>query len=266
MSNLFDRDIGVDDLDKPIYRIFPQWALAEAIRLRRLTLVPPHFWDDPFEIVERLVGIDFKSKEGKIRQEIIGQSLSHIYAQSWSATAESDTLLRAYSRVVKDPRHDRNIYPGDEGVQVKTTARKLLNAMESSFAERPVRAFIGDVQYASTEAIVQSLANKIGSVRGDIFLEEDNRIKLLMMKRQGFSHENEVRIGVLARDGFENHERVLHFNVDIDALIDEITFDPRLAAFEEKERQRDFRALGYKGPFGCLELYQKNLFLVQLDE
>ncbi|AZC20107.1 hypothetical protein [Pseudomonas sp. CMR5c] len=266
MSNLFDRDIGVDDLDKPIYRIFPQWALAEAIRLKRLTLVPPHFWDDPFEVVERSVGINFRSKDGPFRQEILGQNLSPIYAQSWSATAESDTLLRAYSRVVKDPRHDRNLCPGDEGVQVRTTARKLLSALESGLDNKPVRPFIGDVHYADTEAIVQSLANQVSLARSAIFEDEDNRIKLLMMKRLGFAHENEVRIGALSRDGFKNPDPVLHFDVDIHSLIDEITFDPRLAMFEERERQRVFEGFGYKGPFGSLKLYEKKLFLVELHE
>ena len=54
------------------------------------------------------------------------------YAQCRSATGDSDTLLRAYSHVVIDAGSGRNLYPGSEGVLVKSTPRKLLFALRGS--------------------------------------------------------------------------------------------------------------------------------------
>ncbi len=46
--------IGIPDPDPkntPIYRIFPLWFFEELLRLKQLVLVPPHLWEDPFEIL-----------------------------------------------------------------------------------------------------------------------------------------------------------------------------------------------------------------------
>jgi hypothetical protein len=43
--------IAINDLDSPIYRIFPLWFFEEALRLRQLVLVAPERWEDPWEIL-----------------------------------------------------------------------------------------------------------------------------------------------------------------------------------------------------------------------
>src|ERR1039457_6010799 len=104
------------------------WFLEEAIRLRLLVLVAPHLWEDPFELIGSAIAVNQRVGD-RIQQTIINQSLPTPYAQAWSATAESDTLLRAYSRVIKDPHFRRNVVPRDEGVRVRSTPRKLLRAL-----------------------------------------------------------------------------------------------------------------------------------------
>jgi|GEM_PF-2984559 len=102
--------IRVPDPDDSIYRIFLLWFFEEVLRLKQLVLVSPRNWEDPYEIIGESIAVDIE-RDGRIQQEIINQSLPPVFAQCWSATAESDTLLRTYSRVEKDPHSRRNTQP-----------------------------------------------------------------------------------------------------------------------------------------------------------
>lgn len=246
--------LDIDDLDKPIYRIFPQWALAEALRLKELTLVPPHFWEDPYEIIERKIAVTVMDGDIARPQIILGGGLTPIFAQSWSSTAESDTLLRAYSRVVKHPHHGRNTCPGEEGVKVRTTPRKLIRAVLDGTNGTDASPFIGDVLYLSTEELHSCLSGLIATAGPHVFDDSANRIRLLMLKRDGFSHEREVRVGVIAPQ--PKGSSVFKVKIDPNSIFEEITFDPRLIEFERKERIRDFEELGFTGTFGESNLYQ----------
>ncbi|AXJ04890.1 hypothetical protein CFN16_12410 [Pseudomonas fluorescens] len=75
-----------------------------------------------------------------------------------------------------------------------------------------------------------------------------------MLKRDGFSHEREVRVGVIAPQ--PNGSSVFKVKIDPNSIFEEITFDPRLIEFERKERIRDFEELGFTGTFGESNLYQ----------
>ncbi|HEV8413037.1 MAG TPA: hypothetical protein VGQ49_05550 [Bryobacteraceae bacterium] len=112
------------DPDEQIYRIFPLWFFEEALRLKYLVLAPPSKWDDPFELMPERSVIDIDGEQTPLQT-----LLKLVFAQCWSRTKESDTLWRAYSRVSKDPHAGRNIHPREEGVQVRSTPRKLLDAL-----------------------------------------------------------------------------------------------------------------------------------------
>lgn len=246
--------LDIDDLDKPIYRIFPQWAFAETLRLKELTLVPPKFWEDPYEVIEQKIAVTVVKGNKARPQQILGGGLTPIFAQSWSSTAESDTLLRAYSRVVKHPHHSRNTCPGEEGVKVRTTPRKLIKAVLDGTNGTSASPFIGDVHYLSTEALHDFLASLISAYGPNVFEEPANRVRMLMLKRDGFAHEREVRIGVIAAN--PSGSPVFKVRINPDDIFEEITFDPRLVEFERKERIRDFQTLGFSGTFGESQLYQ----------
>jgi len=120
--------IGIENPDEPVYRIFPLWYFEEALRLRQLVLVNPAVWEDPYEVLpERLMLQDLRPDNFK--EKMFNVFLRPAYAQCWSRTKESDTLMRAYSRVVLDSHHKRNTTPETEGVRVRSTPRKLLAAM-----------------------------------------------------------------------------------------------------------------------------------------
>jgi hypothetical protein len=100
---LFDQAIETPSPDTAMFRVFKLWQLEEALRLRSLWLNPPSAWDDPFEAFLEKTVMEATSTP---------LPLARAYAQCWSATGESDTLLRAYSYVAKDRTTGRNLYPG----------------------------------------------------------------------------------------------------------------------------------------------------------
>ena len=256
--------IRITDPDKPIYRIFPLWFLEEALRLRQLVLIPPRSWEDPYEIVGDAIQVS-RWEGDRWQQEIINQSLPPAYAQCWSETSESDTLLRAYSRVVKDPHFGRNTCPRDEGVRVRTTPRKLLRAIIEGTRSAPKGScFLGSVQYLSEEGVLQTIANAIGHVGKEVFRIPSNRAKLLLLKRMAFAHEAEIRI-IYVRDQSEPALPLLRVPIRPNEVFDQITFDPRLSAFERVERETVIRSLGYEGELTESLLYMGALLEVALN-
>ena len=132
MANDRVKHVRIQNLDQPIHRIFPLWRFEEVLRLKQLTFVKPSMWIDPREdlcskfFLQPKLGAGFQ-KSG--RQ--LSDYLAAAWAQCWSYEADSDVMLRAYSRVILDPIARRNTTPSEEGVRVTTTARQLIASMNS---------------------------------------------------------------------------------------------------------------------------------------
>jgi hypothetical protein len=108
--------IGIDDPDMPIYRIYRNWFFQNDIRLKQSVLVDPELWTDKYELLPWRCKII--QRNPKYQAAMSQNYMLPVYAQCWSATEESETLLRAYSRVVLDKYTSRNKVPGEEGVTV----------------------------------------------------------------------------------------------------------------------------------------------------
>jgi hypothetical protein len=253
--------IGIPNLDRPLYRIFPLWFFEHALRVNGgcLVLVPPTAWEDPYEdLCARIV----MAAPDRSQKELSGY-LRPTYAQCWSFEGESDALLRAYSRVTRDHITQRNVEPKYEGVQVRTTPRKLVSALNAFLNKRKdpsLKFYLGIVEYVSD--FPQVIINRL-NLEGPVAIGEgEDRVRSLLFKREAFRHEAEVRIILLApRDA-----KWEHFVVDINPneVFEEVRFDPRLALFERKEREKLARDLGYMGPFADSGLYQNTIFLTPL--
>lgn len=192
------------------------------------------------------------------RMRGLEEYLNPVYAQCWSNTEESDTLLRAYSRVVKDSRHQRNLHPGNEGVRVTSTPRKLLQLVESN--ERQLSDFdiyAGAVKYMSTDDVGAHVLQKEREVGIQNIGSGRNRAETLLLKRSEFSSENEVRI-LLVKKSIKTpkDKNVLSIRFDPSEVFDKIVLDPRLVMFEADERKDWLKRRGYKGT-----IYQSGLYI-----
>jgi hypothetical protein len=257
--------LGIADPDAPIYRMFPLKYIRQALSEHKLALVSPSVWPDPFENLVVMTGITYTG-ERPYRQEFFDKTRRQVFAQCWSRTAESDAMWRIYSRVEKDLATNRNTCSNAEGVRVRTTSRKLLGALWGWCPTAPVEdcCFLGRVQYSSDQQVLQELANIVGREGIAAFAGGRGHATALLSKRDAFAHEQEIRLVYVEPDDVATVGRLRFMTIDPEAVFEELTCDPRLAAADVAERTAEFRALGYAGTVNKSQLYQRVLLEVHL--
>lgn len=250
-----------DDFDRPLYRIFPLCYFKSALSEKRLTLVRPTVWEDPHEDICEKGQMSAKNFETKR----LLPYLQPAFAQSWSLDGDSDALLRAYSRVIKDESTKRNIEQKYEGVQVKTTVRKLLGALatfSNSVHDKNFEFYLGSVKYVENPA--QEITNGLNSHGPKVLGEGYGRAQSLLLKRLAYRHESEVRIVVLSKS--QTDDKLFNLNIDPNKLFERVKFDPRLVTSERLEREKQAKELGYHNDFEQSFEYQYTLFTMVMTK
>jgi hypothetical protein len=89
--------------------------------------------------------------------------------------------------------------------------------------------------------------------------------RALLIKREPFQHEREVRlIYVEHREGYGNG-RLFSIPTDPNLLFEEVVLDPRLQAEDVREREAELRSLGFNGPVTKSDLYQSEMHEIMLE-
>ncbi|MDE9455803.1 DUF2971 domain-containing protein [Xenorhabdus bovienii] len=226
-----------DLLDKPIYRIMPIHRFLQLLEEKKLTLVKPKKWDDPFE--NALLNCAFETSDGETGSFAAKDS---IYGQCWTFHRETDAMWRIYS-------HDK------DGVRISTTPRKLLTALQTAEPKyHNLKCFIGKVSYLSKK----NLLEKLQSI--DLFNANGSGIaESLLYKRTEFKHENEIRLIYLGDDNASISD-IFQFDIDPAKLLDRVLFDPRMEknlrqayilAIKKKDCKTEVkRSILYDAPIG----------------
>lgn len=258
--------VRLKDLDTPVRRIFPLGRLLDAVRTRSMGLVSPYMWDDPREDLATLCMLDgHRVPERKGKQQALSAYLAPTWAQCWSLNPGSDTLLRAYSQLNIDKRTGCSVDTTREGVSVMTTVRHLLSASEGWHgAGADCHVIVGRVEYSSDEEIAQRIVNACAQHGPEFFRTIQGRVDSLLHKRKYFSHEEEVRLLMVSRS-IHRTEPVRHFEIDPAVLFQSVSFDPRLAEGERRQREEDLREAGYLGTVLKDPSYQRNMYLLQME-
>jgi hypothetical protein len=220
-------NIDLKDIDTPIYRVFSRERFIEFFTSKKLTLVKPKLWEDPFE--NFILNATGKTKDGlKFRIEF----RERYYGQCWTTKRESDAMWRIYS-------------PEKTGIKVKTTIRKLFTALlEHVDDQNNTSCFIGKVEYFSKKKLLE-LLNDPDKMRQNINDKTGKgQASTLLLKRIAFSHEKEVRI--IYNSTKDLHSDIYSFNVNPFDLIDQIVFDPRIEYENFKTDKILLKSWGYK--------------------
>lgn len=253
--------VDIPDWDISIFRIFSWKFLEDFLKTKELSLVNPQLWDDPFELLAEWIVVE-NSDNPKQQQFPLAGKLPRIFAQSWSKTAHSDTLQRAYSRVEKDKSTGRNMLKYQEGVQIKTSPRKLMAVIERwANLDPETFVFLGAVKYGSRAEVAQNVVNLVGRAGINGLTDPKVSVNTLLMKREAFAHESEIRL-IVTDKKLHRPAELLRIPVEPEALIDSVMIDPRLQPFERIERQQEIESWGYKGPFETSDLYQRTFLRV----
>jgi hypothetical protein len=203
-----------NSLDFPIYRIISIVRFLELLNTKKLVLPNTSIWEDVYENYFLKKPINFQNHKVSLKDQIVC-----MYGQCWSKLIESDALWRIYS--------------GDKkSVKIKSTPSKILKGIISS----------KDYDYTKILGIKSGIVSYhskdyIKKIFNDVKLKHifnnasEFMIKSLFIKRNEFSHEQEVRI--ILKYTFTNDisqcfdEKIKKFSIAPNDLIDEVVFDPR---------------------------------------
>lgn len=210
-----------EDLDEPIYRIMSVSSLLQCLVKKQMALVHPSMWDDPFE--NWLLSSSARcSSTGELSS--LESIHNKVTGQCWTRHSETDAMWRIYS-------------PDSNGVKVKTTPRKLLEALKQNDPKfGDINSFIGKVQYECEKSLELAL------LKIDVLNTNGSGIaETLLYKRKEFSHEEEIRLIHI-----NSSARIHLFNIDPNSLLEEAMFDPRIdknikSAFEAAIKKEGFR-------------------------
>lgn len=252
---MFSNLIGIDP-DTPIYRIFKYKHLRDALTSRELTLSSPSKWDDPFENILVKMQLEYIDESGRKAQLCLDSKRDAVYCQCWSLLSESDAMWRIYSSLKKDNcgLHDDS---ENEGILVKTTARKLIDMLGKEKPDFfPENCFLGRVEYLDKSIALNQMETEVRCYRSEAYSGGKGHARSLLIKSMPFKHEEEVRLIVVSPDGGDG------ISFDPNALFDEIVLDPRLHVDRVSKRRVELRELGYMGSVERSDLYQGELYLI----
>ncbi len=237
--------IDIRDKDTPIYRVFSKDRLLEMFQDRKLTLVVPALWDDPFE--NFLAGCKAFLTESKVWTSLDGV-FKNCFGQCWTYQKDSDAMWRIYSGDKKN------------GGRVKTTPIKLLNAIYDPRNPFAVMSyFIGQVQYLDEQQIRTYFTDDRFTATIVLDPTGRNQIAPLLIKRAEFEHEREVRlIFQYCKDGFSRTlpDKIWKFDINPNALFDEVVFDPRISDTDLATCQQELVKLGFTRTIDRSPLYR----------
>jgi hypothetical protein len=237
--------IDIRDQDTPIYRVFSKDRLLEMFRDRKLTLVVPALWDDPFE--NFLAGCKALLTESKTWVRLDG-IFKNCFGQCWTYQKDSDAMWRIYSGDKKN------------GARVKTTPARLLEAIYDPTNPFAVMSyFIGQVQYLDEQKIRAYFMDDEFTARIALDATGRNQIVPLLIKRTEFEHEKEVRlIFQFCKDGFSGTlpDKIWKFDIDPNALFDEVVLDPRISGTDFATCREELVNLGFTGMIDYSPLYR----------
>ncbi|MET0012037.1 MAG: DUF2971 domain-containing protein [Sedimenticola sp.] len=224
-----------NELDKYVYRIISLERLLELFVTSKNVLVKPAKWEDKFENFILIAKVKHSS------ENIVEYNIhDRIYGQCWTFEKSSDAMWRIYS-------------PNKDGLRIRTKVRTLLESMYEAHPHLPeLRCCLGKVKYKKDKELME-VAN---SIFDDDGISVENIFKSLLVKRNAFKHENEVR---LLYDGWteENTDNSLYsYDFNPHKIISQIMIDPRRKYLEfQKIKQIIKETTGYEGDIKRSLLY-----------
>lgn len=238
--------------DTPIFRYYELIDLIYLLIEKKNKLVKPERWDDPYENI--LLKQILRTKDGV--EYHLHELRKEYYAQCWTLNKdESDALWRIYS-------------PNKSRIRVRTTIGKLYETFCKGCDNGGASRFIGKVNYKSKDDITTFL-NDPKTIKQTISDNEEKKlVKTLLVKRNEFVHENEIRLiyrGNERRDDLENP--IFCYDIDPSYLIEEILFDPRIdKTFYYYHKNIIQKELNFDGEIKMSDLYEIPLLKLIVDK
>lgn len=230
-------NLSQSDLDRPIYRVFTKERFSEMLITRKLVLVRPSLWEDPFE--NYIMNATGELKDGRLFKM---EFRERFYGQCWTLKKESDALWRIYA-------------PDENGIKVQTTIRKLFNVLYNRAGTfRDISCFIGKVRYYKKKELTDRLTDSALILSLITDTTGVGQARTLLFKRNAFIHEREVRLIYYAQKKIESKTYAIEINPT--ELFDRITIDPRCKYRNFVRLKKEFQDMGFDRPIIRSLLYK----------
>ncbi len=229
----------------------------QILESKKLTLVRPKLWDDPFE------SFLLKSKGKRKTGEIVNfdQIREKFYGQCWTLKEESDGIWRNYAK-------------NENEIRVKTTVRELMEAFyDKTNSCHSLSYFIGKVDYYP-ETTLRKWVEKPGYLKSHFDSSGKCLCKTALLKRKEFDYEKEVRLIFIAptndseacvSNPWDHKKDWFSFEINPSELFDSLLIDPRMPENLAKSFANIFEKLGYSGEIKQSTLYQEPYLWAPFD-
>ncbi len=230
-------NLSSDEINGPFYRYTDFGRLVEMFSKKEMTFVRPEKWDDPFE--NYIIDPDVRFTDGSFMRLVYRQV---IHGSCWTKKSVSDSMWRIYSQ-------------DKISVRIKSTPEKLGLAIQESIKKYEDSSwYIGKVKYlyqSQIESKAADFANRFFKSK-----EDKTAAEAILLKRASFSHEQEVRVIVVDRNG-KSKKGILKIKLDPHQIIDSILVDSR-ASDEWFDVYSHYlkNVIGFKGRVSKSTLYK----------
>lgn len=234
---------GKIDEATEIYRFLPFTRLRDIYAANQTSFRQTIKWDDPFE--NFLFKCSLRDSSGNLVS--LEEIAKKWYGQCWTLEKETDALWRIYSG-------DKN------SVRISTTVGKLFRSFYNRRdGSAPITHYMSSVKYLERTAIEDflrqtSFSSLIGGAQNIQFAA------LLSVKRIEFGHEREVRL-LKCVDNPQGQWLQSGFNAN--AVIETITFDPRLENSRVMRRTAQLKKIGCGATFEESKLYKLDRIVIK---
>ncbi|AUH64064.1 hypothetical protein [Paracoccus zhejiangensis] len=221
--------------DKPIYRIMKEEHVIRLFTERRNVLSQIHNWKDKFENFQMALGgvLDGERFNYGFKNDFVGQC--------WTRHARSEAMWGIYANDASQ-----------RFLRIKSTPRKLLTALVNAHPEMPQdTCFLGKVLYKTEKEL-----KGIICAGGQLSISAEDLARPLLLKRNAFKHENEVRLLFFGK-AEEYHDKGLYrYDVDPHNMVTQIMADPNRDRAEwTKDKARLKRETGFAGEIKRSKMY-----------
>jgi len=205
------------EIESSLYRILSFDRVVEIFQRGELYFSHPSNWDDPYEIVLKHKYWD------------------SFFAQCWCENGVSDAMWRIYS-------------PNQLGVRIRITKDRLQEQLSAASGKQGINFIIGEVDYLAQSKLQSKLRRTAERLR--VRFNSKLAAESLLMKRDAFSHESEVRVVVYPKHLRRSPIPARGFKVSVDPyyLIRGVLVDPRAPEAYVEAYKHYLRAkLGFRG-------------------
>jgi len=198
-------NLSQQQLDQHVYRIMKQDYVITLFTDQKNVLSRIHNWKDKFENFQMKLGgiLDGEKFGYEFKDDFVGQC--------WTSNSLSEAMWGIYAND-----------PNTRYLRIRSTPRKLLDALIAAHPKMPQdTCFVGKVEYKREKELKELVQNG-----GALTLNAVSLANALLLKRNAFRHESEVRLLYFGDANSFDDGGFYRYDVDPHRMITQIMADP----------------------------------------